>query len=76
MIEKGVVLWLPKMEEVEKSTEAEVDPVYTCSVSYPARVNAAKVLIEVENYDVSILQNPKADNSKQNPPAKFTYPKQ
>ncbi|KAI0239735.1 putative RNA-directed DNA polymerase from transposon BS [Lamellibrachia satsuma] len=51
VIEKGVSLWLPQMKEVVKPDGAAVDPVEVCAVSYPVRINATKILIELEEYD-------------------------
>ncbi|KAK2177144.1 hypothetical protein NP493_616g01012 [Ridgeia piscesae] len=50
-IEKGISLWLPQMKELVKPDGPAVDPIEVCAVSYPARINATKILIELEKYD-------------------------
>ena len=45
-------LWLPGLREADQPDGGAVDPVTVCPVSYPARVSAAKTLIEVQNFDV------------------------
>lgn len=52
-IEKSVALWLPQLQEAEKAEGSNIDPVQVCPVSYLSRMNAAKILIEVEKYDIA-----------------------
>lgn len=56
MIKKSVSLWLPKYEAVEQGnlTEEENDPVEAVSLSYDARIAAAKILTEVEEYETAV----------------------
>ncbi|CAH1790220.1 unnamed protein product [Owenia fusiformis] len=56
MIDQGVKLWLPKLQSIDKSEtlasedEKEIDPLQVVDISYGSRVEAAKILIEVEDY--------------------------
>ncbi|XP_056019872.1 uncharacterized protein LOC125669168 [Ostrea edulis] len=56
MIKKSVSLWLPKYEAVDQGNvaEDESDPVEVVSLSYDARVSAAKILTEVEEYETAV----------------------
>lgn len=60
---RGLALWLPqwKQQHADESQAAagvasassSHDLVALCGLSYPARINVAKILIELEDYDVS-----------------------
>jgi tetratricopeptide (TPR) repeat protein len=53
-MDKGVSLWLPQLRNAVKPEGATLDdPVEVCPLSYPARINCAKTLIELENYEVA-----------------------
>ena len=58
-MQKGLALWLPQWKErseAEKADEAGPlsadNPVSLCPLSYPARINATKLLVELEQYEV------------------------
>ena len=50
-------LWLPGLRDHQQPEGAELDPVEACPVSYPARMSAAKLLVEVENYEVGVFSS-------------------
>ena len=59
-IQKSVSLWLPRLQHVEEEEEEDnddemgaSDPISPCPVPYPSRISAAKILIELEQLDVS-----------------------
>ena len=52
-MDKGISFWLPQWKEVmEKSEDKDVDVVNACSIGYPERINASKILIELKEYDL------------------------
>jgi tetratricopeptide (TPR) repeat protein len=55
LIKKSVALWLPKLQSADSQSaaEEEFDPVELCSIPYTTRVQCAKMLIEVEEYELS-----------------------
>ncbi|XP_068223940.1 uncharacterized protein [Palaemon carinicauda] len=55
-IQKSIELWLPKYKAVEegKAVAGSFDPVEVCPLSYPTRLNTAKILIEIEDHDHAI----------------------
>jgi len=53
LAERGVSLWLPAWKEADKPDGEQIDPIEVCSVSYPSRLTAAKLLVEVENYELA-----------------------
>ena len=55
-LESGLSLWLPQWRELCEKTEGEggdLDPLETCPVSYPARINVTKILVELEDFNVT-----------------------
>lgn len=53
-MEHGLSLWLPQLRNCNKSPIASAeDSSEVCAVSYPARISCAKMLIELENFDVA-----------------------
>ncbi|CAG5134769.1 unnamed protein product [Candidula unifasciata] len=55
LIKKSVSLWLPKLQASDTDTagDAEFDAVEICPVPYSTRMQCAKILIEVEEYELS-----------------------
>ncbi|KAK3873764.1 hypothetical protein Pcinc_021247 [Petrolisthes cinctipes] len=55
-INKSLELWLPKYKEVDegKAEAGSFDPVEVCPLSYPTRLSAARILIEVKDYENAI----------------------
>lgn len=55
-ITKSLELWLPKYKAVDEGEAAEgtFDPVEVCPISYPTRLAAARILIEVESHDHAV----------------------
>ncbi|XP_066959729.1 uncharacterized protein [Macrobrachium rosenbergii] len=53
---KSLELWLPKYKAVDEGVAAagSFDPVEVCPLSYPTRLNTAKILIEVEDHDHAV----------------------
>ena len=55
-IQKSVSLWLPRLQHVEEEEDDEMgpsDPISPCPIPYPSRIAATKILIELEQLDVS-----------------------
>ncbi|ELU00614.1 hypothetical protein CAPTEDRAFT_225563 [Capitella teleta] len=57
-LDEGISLWLPALKQVHlenpgTKAEALIDPIVACHVSYPGRINAAKLCIEVSKYEVA-----------------------
>ena len=57
---KGIALWLPQWKAASEADKAEPstsssDDVALCPLSYPVRINATKILIELEQYEVRAL---------------------
>ena len=52
-MEKGLALWLPQWkEEVQKPDGEDVaDLAQSCSIGYPERIHASKLLIELQQYE-------------------------
>ena len=57
-IHKSVSLWLPRLQHVEEDDKDDEmspsDPISPCPIPYPSRISAAKILIELEQLDVSM----------------------
>ncbi|BFY97480.1 hypothetical protein BsWGS_00520 [Bradybaena similaris] len=55
LIKKSVSLWLPKVQALNTANveDAEFDAVELCPVPFPARIQCAKILIEVEEYELA-----------------------
>ncbi|XP_042878957.1 probable assembly chaperone of rpl4 [Penaeus japonicus] len=55
-IKKSIDLWLPKYKEIHegKAEAGTFDPIDVCPLSYPSRLSAARILIEVQEYDVAV----------------------
>lgn len=51
MMSKSTSLWLPQYQSVREGRSDPTDEVEVCPVSYPSRINAAKILIELESFD-------------------------
>ncbi|XP_064455312.1 uncharacterized protein LOC135366521 [Ornithodoros turicata] len=53
LMERSLSLWLPRYQSIRenKTASEDVDPVEVCSLSYSSRVDASKLLIELEMYD-------------------------
>jgi len=54
-IKKSVAFWLPKLQaaDTQEVAEEEFDPVELCQIPYTSRVQCAKMLIEVEEYEMA-----------------------
>ena len=53
-MQAGLALWLPQWREAcvhDRTSDSQ--PLSLCSLSYPARINAAKILTELQQYDVN-----------------------
>lgn len=65
---KSVKLWLPKYKEVDegKAAAGTFDPVEVCPLSYTTRLNTARILIEVEDYEnaVEVLEGLLEENNE------------
>lgn len=53
LAEQAVNLWLPSLKEAAKPEGTSIDPVESCSLTYPARLTAARLLVEVESYELA-----------------------
>ncbi|KAK7500735.1 hypothetical protein BaRGS_00007979 [Batillaria attramentaria] len=54
-IKNSVSLWLPQLQAQEEGTvdDENFDPVEACPLSYPTRMQAAKILVEVGEYETA-----------------------
>ena len=53
-MQSGLALWLPQWREASINDKtSDTQHLSLCSLSYPARINASKLLIELQQYDVS-----------------------
>ena len=53
-MQSGLALWLPQWREASINDKtSDTQHLSLCSLSYPARISASKLLIELQQYDVS-----------------------
>lgn len=55
-IKSSVSLWLPQLQAQDKGEvpDDQFDPVEACPLSYPTRMQAAKILVEVGEYEMAV----------------------